>query len=566
MHQRPAQRQRGARRRERPVDAAAALLRPLLGGLLGAHVDLALLDDAALARTDVDLLRYLRAVAVEAGAAGPEAVLVGRVGTDDALRALLGLVEGSPAGAVLQAVIAALPAPVGDLDLGRLFDVDPTDLARLEQVEVRVLDLLVMLLQLHNAENVVATPAPVVLSLAGVGGLLELLGLDGAVEGRVGADAEARVHLQVVEPPVLTVVNAERLGDPDASFRSAGVRLAVELVGLDLAIDTQTEDGAASGLLDGLLDLLGVLVGGLVATEVDLTLTDLTVFGELGAHEGYVESLDLDTGTVTVRSKGGLAHLHLGEVDPAVFFDRTRTEPVEAGLGTVAELRLSALALGGLLADLEARAAVKAKANGSRTLPASGAVVLSGPFPAAAELSGTGVSDLTSGLLEDLEIDVDVTIVSQGGLLGGLGVAQLLPPLLTVADGLVSTLLGAVDGVADLGARLPLGALLDRLLGSPVFDLLGVGVGRHGVAPELLRAEPVPGSGRVADHATAVPSVQHVIPRVPSGQVHLDLAPLRRSVVHDTQGAISYMRGRGMSEPRAWQRRGDRPPRRPVLC
>lgn len=93
MHQRPAQRQRGARRRERPVDAASALLRPLLGGLLGAHVDLALLDDAALARTDVDLLRYLRAVAVEAGAAGPEAVLVGRVGTDDALRALLGLVE-----------------------------------------------------------------------------------------------------------------------------------------------------------------------------------------------------------------------------------------------------------------------------------------------------------------------------------------------------------------------------------------------------------------------------------------------------------------------------------------
>src|SRR5699024_7277927 len=112
----------------------------------------------------------------------------------------------------------------------------------------------------------------------------------------------AKVYLQVVEPPVLTLARVDRIGTPDVSFRSAGVRLALELERLGLSLDLD-RDSAPDGLLDGLVGLISGLLSGLNILNIDLSLalTELTVFAEVGAFDGQVSGINLETGTVTVQ-------------------------------------------------------------------------------------------------------------------------------------------------------------------------------------------------------------------------------------------------------------------------
>src|SRR5699024_2972804 len=134
------------------------------------------------------------------------------------------------------------------VELGDLINVvDPEELVNLQDINLQVLDVLVLALQLFNSENVLDTPEPIELGLAGTDGLLDLLGLGSLVSGTLDSGSLAKVYLQVVEPPVLTLARIDRIGTPDVSFRSAGVRLALDLEGLGLSLDLD-DDSAPDGL------------------------------------------------------------------------------------------------------------------------------------------------------------------------------------------------------------------------------------------------------------------------------------------------------------------------------
>lgn len=459
-----------------------SLLAPLLGSLLDLGLDLSILSNQALLDTDFGLLGLLEVLALNVGADGPEAILLGTVDLVDIIESLLELVSGTAAALPLQDLLDLLPALPLPIALGDLFDIDLDDLASLDGIDLRVLDMLVLVLELFNAQNVTGTPEPVEIGLGSAGGLLDLLGLTGLVEGTLGGDALARIHLQVVEPPVLTVARTDRLGEEFAGFRSAGIRLAVELTGLNLSIDTLAGDsGTGGGLLDGLLGVIGGLLDGLqlLEIELDLTLVELSLFAEIGSFEGYVSAIDVDTGAVTVHGLGGLAHAHLGSIDHALFFDRGRTTPVVADFSRIASVELDVEAeliiipLGRLNAQID----VLARANTDRNAAASSATI-HGPFPASATLPSVGVGTLVSDLLGNLELDLAVDL-QLDQILGGVLPLDVLDSLLGLVEGLLDTVLGIAGG--GLGASLPLDGLLEGLLGSTALELLGAHFNRNEV-------------------------------------------------------------------------------------
>ncbi|HLR46976.1 MAG TPA: PKD domain-containing protein, partial [Deinococcales bacterium] len=224
------------------------LLAPLLGTLLPDSTDLTVLDNEALLDTNINLFGLLEAVAVNAGSDGLEAVLLGAVDLTDVIDGLLDLVGGTAAAAPLQSLLGLLPTGALPVELGDLINVvDPEELVNLQDINLQVLDVLVLALQLFNSENVLDTPEPIELGLAGTDGLLDLLGLGSLVSGTLDSGSLAKVYLQVVEPPVLTLARIDRIGTPDVSFRSAGVRLALDLEGLGLSLDLD-DDSAPDGL------------------------------------------------------------------------------------------------------------------------------------------------------------------------------------------------------------------------------------------------------------------------------------------------------------------------------
>lgn len=454
------------------------LLAPLLGTLVPGGAGLTVLDNQALLDTEVNLLGLLEAAAVKAGRTGPEAVLLGAIDLTDAIDGLLDLLTGTAAAAPLQELLGALPTQALPVRLGDLIRVpDPEDLTALRELDVQVLDVLVLLLQLFNSENVAATPDPIEIGLTGTDGLLDVLGLDSLVTGSLDSGSLARVYLQVVEPPVLTFARVDRLGNPDASFRSAGVRLAVELDGLGVSVDL--DGNSTGGLLDGILSLVTGLLNtfGLVGVDADLnlTLTELAVFAEIGSFDGYVSDLDPESKRVTVQSAGSVASLALGKVNPGVFFDRSRRTPVDADHGIIAdaELKISARLLGSELAGANAHVVVKARAN-TRTSHADGNLVLRAPFPKSGSVPSHGAGALIDGLLGDLDIELDVDLSTSGALSRLLGLNNLLNPLRDLLTDVLNSVLGLGSGATDLGAALPLDGLLHGLLDNTVFRVLGV--------------------------------------------------------------------------------------------
>lgn len=456
------------------------LLAPLVGSLLGAGADLNVLSNEALLDSDINLLNFINALAINVGPDGLDTVLLDTIDIGEILNALLDLTAGSAAELPLQDLLDSLPGVPLPLELGKLLDIDLENVTDLRHVDINVLDLLILVLQTFNAQNVVGTPEPIELSLVDNlgGGLLDMLGLSGIVTGGLSEDALARIYLQVVEPPALTFARIDRLGEAQAGFRTAGVRVAVELEGLGLSIDTQDE--SASGLVGGLLGLVTGLLSdlGLVGAELDLglSLAQLSLFAEVGTYEGYVSAIDLDAPSVTVESSGALAHLHLGNIAKEVFFDRSRTAVPEVDFGNIATLSLdlSVSLLMAEIASIRGDVAVGARATTDRTV-AGQSLVINGPFPATAAVGSDGLGTLVNDLLADLELAVDVSALAldlPGGV--SLDLADLAAPILGIVEDILDSVLGLTTGGDSFGASLPLDQLLEGLLDNTVFRILGI--------------------------------------------------------------------------------------------
>ena len=457
-----------------------SLLAPLLAGLLGEDADLTILSNDSLLSVNVNLFDLAETLALNLGAAGPEVILLGELDLTEVIEALVDLLADTVAEVPLQDLLDELPTEDLPIDLGELLDLNPADIIALQEVDLNVLDLVTVLLQLFNAQNVTTTPEPITIGLEGLGGsgLLDVLGLSSIVDGDLADGAIAKIWLQVVEAPVLTFARIDQLGESQSGFRSAGIRLAVELGGLGLSINT-LDESSPTGLLDGLVGLVSGLLTGLnvLTVDVDLTLADLSVFAEIGAFEGYVSEID-DSG-ITIESASSIASLHLGKIDHEVFFDRTRTSVPEADYGEIARLTIDLDAnLVASLATLDADVAILAKANTDRTVAGENTLTVT-DWPTTHTIGADGIGALVSELLENLDITIDIGTPSIGGLLGSLlPVEDLLDPVLDLVNDILDNVLGLATGATtNLGASLPLEDLLGGLLGSDLFEALGLKVG-----------------------------------------------------------------------------------------
>lgn len=461
-----------------------SLLAPLLAGLLGSDADLSVLSNDSLLQADVNLFGLLDLLAIDLGVTGPEAVLLETVDLSQVLSSVLTLVSGTAAELPLQEIISELPTGSLPLDLGELLDINTADIVALHEVDLNVLDLMTLLVQLFNAQNVAGTPQPVEIGLVDgpLGGLLDLLGVDSALGTNLSDDAIARLWLQVVEPPVITFAAEDQLGPTQAGFRSAGVRLALELTGLGVNVSLDAESdagGLISGLLDTLLTILGELGVATLTGEVTLNLTELSLFAEVGSFDGYVSAIDLDAPSVTVNSGGSLVSLHLGELNHATFFDRNRSALPEAAFGKIATVDLdlgAEVVLVGEVLSLEGEVAVLARANSSRDLAAS-STTLTGPYPQAAQVSSAAVGSQVTDLLDSLELELGAGLNELSVL--GLQIGDVAGPLLDLVSDLVNTVLGLTDDVTGLATLLPLDELLAGLLGSDLFAALGLDLGAN---------------------------------------------------------------------------------------
>lgn len=460
-----------------------SLLGPLLAGLLGTGADLSLLSNSALLTADVNLFELLDVLAADLGVSEPEAVLLGSLDITQVLAAALDLLSGTSAALPLQELLSSLPSGALPVELGELLRVDPDNILALREVDLNVLDLTTLLVQLFNASNVALTPTPVEIGLHGgaTGGLLGLLGLDSVLATDLADDALARLWLQVVEPPVFTFAAEDALGASQAGFRSAGVRLAVELSGLGLSVNVN-QGSDPSGLLGGLLGVLTDLLEavGIVSTTatVDVNLTELSVFAEVGSFDGYVSAIDVSAPSVTLNAGGSLTSLHLGQLDHSVFFDRNRTALPEADFGTIAsvDLDISGTLVFVPVLTVKGSVEVLARANTSRNLSAA-ELTVPGPYPQNRQLASAGLPAQVGSLLDSLELELGAGLGELSLL--GVSVTQLTTPLLNLVTGLLNSVLGLTDDTVDLGATLPLDDLLTGLLGSDLFRTLGLDLGSN---------------------------------------------------------------------------------------
>ncbi|MEZ5447487.1 MAG: hypothetical protein R3E95_10570 [Thiolinea sp.] len=479
----------------------SALLSPLLSGLLGTQINLSVLDWQGLAGAQVNLLSMLNVLQTDMELASPQQVL----DSDVSLLSLVQAIKSQQTDAAVISALDSLLTTLGPLTptirLGDLLQTDNTSEPQLASVFLDVLPLLTGSIQLFNYENVLTTPEPIVID----GALLSALGLPPLLPS-------VQLYAQVVEPPVY------RCGSEGSEFHTASIRLKLDLDLSNLGLVTDSLEAAVSDLL-GLVD---------ITTTANLSLNQLSLYVELARADGVIQSLDPQTGAVTVAVTPSVADMYLGSIDDALFFNRLHaidpaTDVLPASIGTLDLTVEQALLLGGSLnlLDLSSDVLVRAVAQGSSELP--DILNFLPPYPQTQIASNNlnAVPELLSSLFSSLTIE-----------LGNTGVVGLTNDILNVVLDQLRTLV--VDALS------PLLEDVTNLLLDPLLSLLGVGIGQAEVTVlgdpmgcdvglELIKS--VWNMTRDADGATAFPgdTLRYNIRYRNSGQL-----PIQEVVVYDT--------------------------------
>ncbi|WMT87131.1 pilus assembly protein TadG-related protein [Pelagibacterium sp. 26DY04] len=375
------------------------LLNAILGGLLGGEISLSLMNYDQIIGLDVGLLDFLDALALELGlTAGTYSDLLDtQVSLGD-----IGVALASAAGN--NAVLLELASLIDDsitVDMARLIVAD--GLANLALGTSAAVKASVDALGLLTAAALVADGERHV-SLD--------LGLN--VAGLTGID----VDLVIGEPP--------HGGWFTLSGEGAYLRTAQTRLRLDISL---LENDADLGLLS---------VG-------------LPVYVELAPAEAHLASLTCppgrpDLGRATVAARPGVLRLAVGHTAQSSFLDTRRPLAIE---------KTTILSLLGGLVRVTAYADVSMSQTSPVPLHFTAADAVAGKVYTAR--TTTPLSELTTSLLSDLELDLEIIGINLlGGLLSGL-------------LGTVSALIAPVIGV------------LDHVLVA-ILDVLGIGIGEVDVA------------------------------------------------------------------------------------
>jgi uncharacterized repeat protein (TIGR01451 family) len=404
----------------------AALLNPLLGGLLGSSLNLGVADWNTLAQGDVKVLGFLNALQATTNTSTPAQALNANVSIAQ-VAAALGTAANAEArtslSGVLNALASSLAGSGATVRVGDLFKLN-VDSGALAGSTLNALDMLTGLIQLYNYKNVLTTPQPV--------------GISGGALGQAGLVNNLQLYAQVIEPPVYTC------GPAGTQFHSAAIRLKLKLDLVTLTPVTST-----------LTAVPGV-------TSASVAISRLDVYLETARGEGSLAAIDAAAKAVTLQVAPGVADAYVGSIADSVFFNRTRTlSAADVDYG-----QIGTLVLNGVNVALE----VKSTARGQA--PFASSVTLTGTFPQSRTVSTSAafVTGLGNSLVSNLALRT--TILSTGlsglvlapvaSLLGG----ALQPVLKTLVVNTLSPVLTQVlTGIAD-----------------PLLKLLGIGLGQMTVS------------------------------------------------------------------------------------
>lgn len=387
--------------------ANGALLNLLLGNLTGSTLNLSVADWNALATGNVSLLSTLNALQATLGVSSPTTALTTNASIAQILTAAATAATGEGKTSLALA-LNTLQAPLtllgGSVRLGDLLQTD----GGLGTTRINVLELVTGVLQLYNTKNVLTTPAPITVS--------------GASLGIAGLATSVTLAAQVIEPPVFVC------GGVGSGFHTATVRIKL---GLDLV---------AINLDASVLKLIPLV------NTASIQVGHLDLYLEIAHGDGIISALNALSNAFSVRATPGVASLYLGIIDPAVFFNRSRTLNAATDLtwGTIGSVTINSLNV-----SILAMASASATASGPTT------VNFTGPYPQGTTITA-GASVVTT-LLSSLAGNLQLGLTSGLGALQGAVLAALQPVIQLVLPGIVQPL---VDGLVN-----------------PLFELLGIGIG-----------------------------------------------------------------------------------------
>jgi uncharacterized membrane protein len=375
------------------------VLNAVLGGLLGTELSLTLLDYNAIANVDISLLDFLDALAGEADlGVGTYSELLD---ADVSLGAIAAAIASASGGNAVLVQLAGLIDDSVSVDMARLIVAD--GLAGLALGTSAAVEASLDALGLLSAAALVAD-----------GNRHISLELGAGVPGIVGID----VALVVGEPPVTGWFTLSGAGN---YLRTAQARLRLDISVLG--------DGGGLGLLD----------------------ITLPVYAELAPAEAQMTSLACppgrpDQGMATIAARPGILRLAVGNTPHSAFLDTE--SPLVITKTPVVSL------LGGI-AQVNARADISMSQTSPIPLYFNAFDAANGTVRTAT--TQTPVSSLTSSLLGDLDLELEVLSIN---LLGSL----------------LSGALGTVETLLD-----PVPLVLDEVL-MVFFDALGIGLGEVDVA------------------------------------------------------------------------------------
>ncbi len=403
------------------------LLNAVAGQLLGTSVSLTAGQWESLASADIDALSFLDALAIEAGAGGPDEVLATNVTLLNIVDAAITVLtsEGNLAAVnALQALSLSLPSTL--LPIGDLLDIC-VNCNEIANANFYVHDLLTGSFLLLNHQDPFSTPTPITLSGSAIG-LGSLLGsVELAVKGA---------------PPVF------KCGPAGTYLEGAALRI---YLGIDLVDINILSDLSAAGF--------SIPTG---ITNLNAQVGRLDLYVDVGQAEAIVTSVSGDSGSVSVTATPSVANLYLGEIDPAVFFDLSHTIVPTTDLNSaeIGDVEFTAL-------FTSISASINASGYAEGIAPLDDLLSFFGPYPETqtAGSSGTFITNLLATLTSSLDIDIEVT---EPSIIGGL--------LQTVINALLSTLLPAIQSVIPTVILSPLETLLESIV-DPLLEFLGIGIG-----------------------------------------------------------------------------------------
>lgn len=498
------------------------LLNDVTGSLLGGAVSLSAASWQGLLDTDINLLNYLDALALDLGvdAGNYDQVL----GADVTLGQLMGVAadvlnQGGGTGDVGAAALGleelsvlSLPAFSPLLQLGDILAVQAGTPAAGLDTTLNVLSLVQGSVQLASSECAVCATVPI--DLPGVAGV--------------------QIRAQVIEPPQLSAIGrpdlaaADPLGPNKIFVRTAQARV---LVSLELpvvgAVLTNLQSLLSSPLLIGVtgavnsllsLDLTDLVssLSCLIACDIQEDITDIQVlpspridvYIEAGEGQAYVEdyscgsggdkSLDVPTQTAAADIRIGSLGSSAADAANAVFAKPATSPEVEpVGLLDIGSYRARYQCTLLLFCTTTWRTSTGTWTNNKslaqRTAFSGGGIGIKAEVPVAST-SGTELysdppagdlpevgeepswhsvssSEIVDSLTDSLTgLDVEFYDATDGGLLGGV---------LSLVGGVASTLVSTLEGIIDAALAPLLDPLVDFLLNSLGLNLNQVDVGAN---------------------------------------------------------------------------------------